>query len=132
MGLIKNILAGGFLGYAQQHQLAKNVWAARTRHGAMYEDRNALGVPFFKQRLSQDWEDTERDEALWAAMGRNEAHSQGVWGTVAGAAFAGAGTLAAQKWRERHPPAPIQVPPRVPHPFIPGMGIHGNVAAPAA
>ena len=99
----------------------------------MYEERHALtGKPLFHHRLSIDEADTKADEAQWAAMGRNRAHDAGVWGALVGAGFAGAGTVGINRWQARNPLPPRYAPQRMPHPVHPGLGIHGNVAAPAA
>ncbi len=65
-------------------------------------------------------------------MGRNRANDAGVWGAMVGAGLAGAGSLAVNAYHARNPLPFARVPPRVPHPHRAGVGIHGNIAAPAA
>ena len=134
MGLLKNMLVGGFAGALRSHHDAQQQWSAKN----MYEARDAMGAPFFRRRLHDGVGEIFEmfDHERWDAMGRNYARSYMPEGMLQGALLGAAGTMVARDRRfrlpERPQPPPPRVPPRMPHPLGGGLGIHGAVAAPAA
>ena len=130
MGLLKNILVGGFAGALHGRHQAQQQWSAKN----MYEERDAMGLPHFRKRLHDGVGEIFEmfDHERWDAMGRNYANNAMPSGAAMGALLAGAGTLAANRMGSRRREVPPPPPPRMPHPYGGGLGIHGAVAAPAA
>ena len=77
--IVNSTIAGGMLGAALSSHLAQEHW--RTKD--MYSERNALGVPYFRQRLVTDMDMTAKDMDQWDAMGRNFTREQGAVGLSA-------------------------------------------------
>ncbi len=106
----------------------------------MYTERDAMGHPFFHRRIAEVHDGLDYstpftifDGERWDAMGRNYSSGYGAEGALQGALLGAAGTMIARDKRFRGPePAPPRIPPRMPHPRIQGMGIHGGAAAAAA
>ena len=100
----------------------------------MYEERDAMGAPFFRRRLHDGYGEIFEmfDRERWDAMGRNYANDAMPGGAAIGALLAGAGTMAANRMGSRRREFPPPPPPRMPHPHGGGYGVPGAVAAPAA
>ena len=123
--IVNSTIVGGILGASLSNHMAQEHW--RTKD--MMSERDAMGLPYFRQRLATDWPMTQQDIDRWDAMGRNYVKNETVKGGAMGALLAGAGTyfLKGQGSRRRDP-----LPPYMPHPRVPGLGIAGAMAAPAA
>ena len=74
MGLLKNILVGGFAGALHGRYQAQQQWSAKN----MYEERNALGLPYSRRRLHDGYGgiSEQSDMDRWDAMGRNYAKQE--------------------------------------------------------
>jgi hypothetical protein len=111
--IVNGTIVGGMLGAAMSNHMAQEHW--RTKH--MVSERNAMGLPFFRERLATDWPMTQQDLDRWDAMGRNHRHGQGAiggaLGAVAGAAAAGLATRSDSP--RRSPERMAYVDPNDPH-----------------
>ena len=130
MGILKNMLVGGFAGALHGRHQAQQQWSAKN----MYEERDAMGAPFFRRRLHDGVGEIFEmfDHERWDAMGRNYANNAMPGGAAIGALLAGAGTLMDRRMGSRRREIPPPPPPRMPHPHGGGYGVPGAVAAPAA
>ncbi len=98
----------------------------------LLDERDALGLPYFRRRLDSDWPMramTQLDMERWDAMGRNFSNEHMATGAGIGAAIAAAGTLAA---RPRFSRRRLQGPPRLAAPGGRGVGAEVHGAARAA
>ena len=129
MGLLKNILVGGVAGAIHAHHQASNQWSNKN----MYELKDDFGVPHFRRRLHDGIGEImeHQDRLRFDAMGRNYARNAAHGGAMTGALLAAGGTLAASHAGSRRREV-RRAPPRMPHPHGGGLGVHGDLAAPAA
>ena len=102
--IYNSMVAGGVLGASLSGHLAEEHW--RTKD--MISERDAMGLPFFRQRLATDWPMTQQDIDRWDAMGRNHRHGQAAVGGALGA-VAGAAVGLATRREPTPPPRPQRV-----------------------
>ena len=105
------VLVGGFAGALHGRHQAQQQWSAKN----MYEERDAMGAPFFRRRLHDGVGEIFEmfDHERWDAMGRNYAKSYIPEGMLQGALLGAAGTMIARDRRFRLPERPQPPPPRL-------------------
>ena len=111
------------------HHQATDQWNSK----GMYEHLSDWGVPHFRRRLHDGIGEImeHQDRLRFDAMGRNYARNAATGGAMTGALLAAGGTLAASHTGSRRREL-IRAPPRMPHPHGGGLGVNGDLAAPAA
>ena len=133
MGLLKNILMGGAIGAYYKGQHASQVWDGpenKSRMHTMFPPPETQGYGYWDAKAKNEY-----DKAHKEVMRRRFMKGERFTGAVEGAAVGALPTVAAALGAygaSRRRLGPRDVPARMPHPAMPGMGVGGGVAAPAA
>ena len=133
MGLLKNVLMGGAIGAYYKGQHASQVWDGpenKSRMHTMFPPPHTQGLGYYDAQIRN-----EQDKAHKEVMRRRYMKGEYLTGAVEGAGVGALPTVAAALGAygaSRRRLGPRDVPARMPHPHIPGMGVHGGGAAPAA
>ena len=134
MGLLKNVLMGGAIGAYYKGQHASQVWDGpenKSRMHTMFPNPATSGSLGYYDAKAKN----EYDKAHKEVMRKRYMKQEYVTGAAEGAAVGALPTVAAALGAygaSRRRLGPRDVPARMPHPHIPGMGVGGGGAAPAA
>ena len=101
--IVNSTTVGCVLGASLSNHLAEEHLHIKS----MMTERDAMGLPYFRERLATDWPMTQQDIDRWDAMGRNHRHGQAAVGGALGAVAGAAVGLATR--REPTPPRPQRV-----------------------
>ena len=133
MGLLKNVLMGGAIGAYYKGQHASQQWDSeenKSRMHTMFPPPHTQGLGYYDSQIRN-----EQDKAHKEVMRRRYMKGEYFTGAVEGAGVGALPTVAAALGAygaSRRRLGPRDVPARMPHPVIPGIGVGGGAAAPAA